>query len=95
MNIFTRRATFIPGGTSIPDSRVGTICLKLAFTSRIERNPWHRQMFDCHHLFGTFIASHKVRWEKWIAKREEKYRQFNAANYCIAYYIVWSPYQRV
>ena len=39
-------------------------------------------MFDCHHLFGTFIASHKVRWEKWIAKREEKYRQFNAANYC-------------
>ena len=41
-------------------------------------------MFDCHHLFGTFIASHKVRWEKWIAKREEKYRQFNAANYCRA-----------
>ena len=42
-------------------------------------------MFDCHHLFGTFIASHKVRWEKWIAKREEKYRQFNAANYCREY----------
>ena len=42
-------------------------------------------MFDCHHLFGTFIASHKVRWEKWIAKREEKYRQFNAANYCGVY----------
>ena len=43
-------------------------------------------MFDCHHLFGTFIASHKVRWEKWIAKREEKYRQFNAAIYCRVYY---------
>ena len=28
-------------------------------------------MFDCHHLFGTFIASYKVRWEECSAKKEE------------------------
>ena len=29
-------------------------------------------MFDCHHLFGTFIACNKVRWEEChSAKKEE------------------------
>ena len=37
-------------------------------------------MFDCHHLFGTFIASYKVRWEECSAKKEKKYCGFNASN---------------